>query len=104
MKSHKASLILIFISNFLNIQCVPEWQNLECEENHKYFFSEATLSWFEAAAECELYGGWLVNIGGFKEQNCLVRYGQSQLYDYWFWHDGNAYMRFIVRKLYYVCL
>ena len=89
MGTHTVVFILCFTLHFLNVDCVPEWQNLECEENHKYLFSDLALNWFEAQTECELYGGWLVNIGGFKEQNCLLRYGQSQLYDSWFWHDGK---------------
>ena len=33
------------------------------QEGHKYLFSDATHTWDEALVECELYGGWLVNIG-----------------------------------------
>ena len=47
-------------------------------------------SWDEALVECELYGGWLVNIGGLKEQNCLNRFAHSavQLVNKWYWTDG----------------
>merc|ERR1719347_466084 len=68
----------------------PQWQNLECEEGHKYLFSETThYTWNEAVAECDLYGGWLVNIKDWREQNCLVRYGVSQGFPRCFWTDGN---------------
>ena len=64
------------------------------QEGHKYLFSDATHTWDEALVECELYGGWLVNIGSVTEQNCLMRFGHSktELVDKWYWTDGaNKY-------------
>ena len=52
-------------------------------------FSEITHTWIDALAECELYGGWLVNIKDWREENCLVRYGVSQGLATWYWTDGN---------------
>ena len=67
--------------------------NLYLQRGHKYLFSDTALTWQDARAECALYGGWLVNIGGFhsgvEEQNCLLRYGHSQGYDAWYWTDGR---------------
>ena len=68
---------------------VADWVNLECEENHKYLFSDITLNWQDSVTECQLYGGWLVSIGSLEEQNCLLRHGQNQSLDYWYWTDGR---------------
>ena len=40
--------------------------------------------------ECELYGGWLVNISGVRENNCLNRFAHSKigLVNKWYWIDG----------------
>ena len=61
------------------------------KEGHKYLFSDATHSWDEALVECELYGGWLVNIGSVQEQNCLNRFAHSkiELVNKWYWTDGK---------------
>ena len=67
----------------------PHWENLECEPGHKYLFSEVKLSWTDARVECELYGGWLVDVNSLQEHNCLMRHGNSQGYDTWFWTDGK---------------
>ena len=61
------------------------------QAGHKYLFSDIQLNWEDAMAECQLYGGWLVNIGGQIEQNCLVKHGLIQGYDAWYWTDGNHY-------------
>ena len=67
------------------------WQDLGCEEGHKYLFSDKYRHWQEAREECELYGGWLVDINSQREQNCLVRFAHSSgLHAGWFWHDGKA--------------
>ena len=39
--------------------------------------------------ECELYGGWLVQINDLKEYNCLLRYGVKEFDHTWFWTDGK---------------
>ena len=51
-------------------------------------------SWDEALVECELYGGWLVNIGGVREQNCLLEFGHSkaELVDKWYWTGDWGYV------------
>ena len=67
----------------------PHWENLECQKGHKYLFSELSADWPEAYAECALYGGFLVNIGGIAEQNCLLRHASSQNYDNWYWTAGK---------------
>ena len=61
------------------------------KEGHKYLFSEITHVWVHAASECELYGGWLVNIESLAEQNCLVRYGNTQGLTDWYWDDGKEF-------------
>jgi len=67
----------------------PHWDNLECETGHKYLFSSSGLSWEDARSECELYGGWLLNIRDIGEQNCLLRYAQSQSFHDWFWTGAH---------------
>ena len=67
----------------------PRWENLECEAGHKYLFSEVMMTWEDARVECELYGGWLVDINSLQEHNCLLRHGNSQGYDTWYHIDGN---------------
>ena len=42
----------------------------------------------DAVAECELYGGWLVNIESLAEQNCLMRYAQKNSLLANYWTDG----------------
>ena len=44
--------------------------------------------------ECELYGGWLVQINDVQEYNCLLREGKRLTYGHchggcWYWTDGN---------------
>ena len=58
------------------------------QAGHKYLFSDSLLPWTDAVDECKLYGGWLVSLDNLKEQNCLLRYGMSQGFDAWYWHDG----------------
>ena len=94
-------LVLIFVNISATITFenetssnLPQWQELECEvideiheklnlktfhfqPGHKYLFSETTLPWLEAKDECELYGGWLVDIRSQGEANCLMRYGMT---------------------------
>merc|ERR1739844_227442 len=68
---------------------LPKWENLNCEEGHKYLFSDVTHTWHDARDECELYGGWLVSINDRHEQNCLLEYAQSAVHHGYFWHDAN---------------
>ena len=50
------------------------------------------MTWEEARGECDLYGGWLVDLNSLEEQNCLMRHGNSQGYNAWFWTDGNDFL------------
>merc|ERR550532_2695210 len=69
---------------------LPGWEDLQCEEGHKYLFSDTSHTWQDARDECELYGGWLLSINSLQEQNCLVRFAHSwSLHEGWFWHDAN---------------
>ena len=69
---------------------LPGWEDIQCEEGHKYLFSDTQHTWQDAREECELYGGWLLSINSLQEQNCLVRFAQtSGLHAGWFWHDGK---------------
>merc|ERR1712029_921473 len=68
---------------------LPQWQDLECEKGHKYLFSEEARPWQDAKEECELYGGWLVDIRSQAEANCLMRYGTSLGDCHSYWTDGN---------------
>ena len=67
----------------------PHWENLECEAGHKYLFSEVMMTWEDARVECELFGGWLVDINNLREHNCLLRHGNSLGFNTKFWTDGN---------------
>ena len=58
-----------------------------CQLGHMYLFSEEARPWLEAKAECELYGGWLVDIRSQAEANCLMRYGMDLGCQY-YWTDG----------------
>merc|ERR1711913_122796 len=70
---------------------LPGWEELQCEEGHKYLFSDIKLTWQDARDECELYGGWLVKLGSRQEQNCLIKYANSiGLTSGWFWQDVNS--------------
>ena len=106
-------LVLIFVNISATITFenetssnLPQWQELECEvideiheklnlktfhfqPGHKYLFSETTLPWLEAKDECELYGGWLVDIRSQGEANCLMRYGMSLGVCKPYWTDGS---------------
>ena len=62
---------------------------------HKYLFSEATHTWLDAMAECMLYGGWLVDVNSLEEHNCLMRFGNSQGFNAWYWTDGNCHIAFL---------
>merc|ERR550532_666127 len=69
---------------------LPGWEDLQCEEGHKYLFSDTSHTWQDAREECELYGGWLLSINSLQEQNCLVRFAKtSGLHHGWFWHDAT---------------
>ena len=84
---------IILLSFSLTVSCsLPGWEELQCEEGHKYLFSDIKLTWQDARVECELYGGWLLSINSMQEQNCLVRFSLSSgLHTGWFWHDGRIY-------------
>ena len=62
---------------------------LKCQAGHKYLFNtEEKHTWDDAVAECRLYGGWFLDITDIAEYNCLLRYGNSQGFQNWFWTDG----------------
>merc|ERR1719481_390088 len=87
-------LCLPFIQVFLYISLcygskVPHWEEIQCQTGHKYLFSEDTKSWTAAKVECELYGGWLVDIGSMEEYYCLIKFARAQQLFQWWWHDGN---------------
>jgi len=67
----------------------PQWQDLKCEQ-FKYLFSEEYRTWDDALAECNLYGGWLADVGSIWEQNCILRYGKSQNFDDWYWMGAHS--------------
>ena len=48
-----------------------------------------THNWAESRAECELYGGWLVQINDLEEYNCLLSEGKGLGLSNWYWTDGN---------------
>ena len=67
-------MLLIILSTVVTLaSSTPQWQDLNCEAGHKYLFSEVDMTWEEARGECELYGGWLVDLKSRKEQNCILR-------------------------------
>ena len=59
------------------------------QPGHKYLFSELKFNWEDSRLECELYGGWLVQINDLKEYNCLMRHGLKEETLAWYWTDGN---------------
>merc|ERR1712154_242721 len=68
---------------------LPQWQELNCEANHKYLFADVTHTWQDAREECALYGGWLLSIDSMQEQNCLLKYAKTNVQSGWFWHDAT---------------
>ena len=48
-----------------------------------------THNWLDARGECELYGGWLVQINNMKEYNCIMRHGISSGLNTDYWIDVN---------------
>jgi len=86
------SLVLIFFLH-LGVNCyntnLPEWKDLGCQPGHQYLFSDVTHNWEDSRGECELYGGWLVQINDRKEYNCLIAHGVKEDFNAWFWTDGN---------------
>merc|ERR1739841_33380 len=100
MGSHRETSQIIIMMPFIFLSflfclgaqalgALPEWKDLECEKGHKYLFSEIKHNWFEARGECELYGGWLVQINDLTEFNCLMRHGVAEETQTWYWTDGN---------------
>merc|ERR1711879_309058 len=83
--------IICQLSSFiLAVSSVPHWEDLQCEDGHKYLFSELSLSWDEAVGECSLYAGWLVSLNSLQEQNCLLKHAQAQgLTEDWYWTDAT---------------
>merc|ERR1711874_63563 len=83
---------IFLLSISLTVSCsLPGWEDLQCEEGHKYLFSDIKLTWQDAREECELYGGWLLSINSQREQNCLVRFAHSSgLQADYFWHDATS--------------
>ena len=55
----------------------------------KYLFSELTANWEDSSLECQMYGGWLVQIDDLMEYNCLMRHGLKEETLDWYWTDGN---------------
>merc|ERR1711971_1113672 len=90
--SNMFSVVLV-LTFFIGTECsnvtVPRWKDLECQKGHKYLFSEMTANWEDSRLECELYGGWLVNVGDLKECNCLMEHGLKEEILTWYWTDGN---------------
>merc|ERR1719410_80027 len=96
MKMISILLVVLSISVSLSFAAddnanFPNWVYLECVKGHKYLFSEVERPWLEAREECELYGGWLVDIRSQAEANCLMRYGMSLGLGCpsGYWTDGN---------------
>ena len=88
-KMFRNIFLLPFSLALCSSSSLPGWNDLECEEGHKYLFSDDLRTWHDARDECELYGGWLVDINSQREQNCLVRFAHSaDITSGRFWHDG----------------
>jgi hypothetical protein len=52
---------------------------------NQYLLSTDKATWAQAKSNCELFGGYLVQINGVIENNCLLEYGTLRH----FWHSGN---------------
>ena len=76
------------LANGLNSN-LPEWKDLECQRGHKYLFSDVGHNWEDSRGECELYGGWLVQINDLAEYTCLLSEGKKLGSGGWYWTDGN---------------
>ena len=83
------NILVLFVSVLLSLS-LAEWQDLHCEPGHRYMFSDLRLTWQEAREECQLQGGWLVDLRSRTEQNCLLRYAKTAgVPEDTYWHDGN---------------
>ena len=72
------------------------------QAGHKYLFSEVALNWEDARAECELYGGWIVDVNDVYEENCLLQYATTTVgiidTDSWFWTDGKMSQKYCLQQ------
>ena len=116
MRPNLLPLIACLLTVFGIGSGISHWENLECEvrskqanildiyefniasfylqAGHKYLFSDEKRPWQDAMLECELYGGFLLSLKDISEQNCLMRYAQSQNLNHWYWTDGKLKMNF----------
>merc|ERR1712002_586838 len=63
----------------------PHWVAV-CNSN--YLFSEERTSWYDAAHNCNLYGGHLLQIDDMAEDFCLLEFAQGKNTDWW-WYSAN---------------
>merc|ERR1719341_104210 len=66
----------------------PEWVEL-CGQDSLYLVSEDTKTWYDAADNCELYGGYLAQIDSQEENFCLLEHLSSVSLGRHFWHSAN---------------
>ena len=57
------------MSGKLDVKQVMIMKDVHSQPGHKYLFSEMQFSWEDSRLECELYGGWLVQINSRTEYN-----------------------------------
>merc|ERR1712131_463281 len=93
-------LVCLLVSGFISSEsdengkaAIPHWEDLECQPGHKYLFSEDAKTWDEARIECDLYGGWLVDIRDVHEQNCLMKHAKTSdgVAQAWYWTGANDF-------------
>ena len=77
------------MSGKLDVKQIMIIKDIHSQPGHKYLFSEMQFSWEDSRLECELYGGWLVQINSRTEYNCLMRHGLKEEILEWYWTDGN---------------
>ena len=54
--------------------------------------NDGALNWEDSVGQCQLYGGWLVDIRDIYEHNCLVEYAMTNGIDQGaYWTDGDLY-------------
>eukprot|EP00091_Calanus_sinicus_P002611 TRINITY_DN12694_c0_g1_i3.p1 TRINITY_DN12694_c0_g1~~TRINITY_DN12694_c0_g1_i3.p1 ORF type:complete len:160 (-),score=14.56 TRINITY_DN12694_c0_g1_i3:8-487(-) len=91
-KTMQWQLISLFLqiliqANFAMQDSAPHWVDV-CDGS--YLFSEDAKSWFDAVANCELYGSHMLQIDDLSENNCLLEYAHSQeITEPNWWHSGN---------------
>ena len=74
--------LFVYVSTTGSIPVRNTWDEI-C--GNQYLLSTDKATWAQAKSNCELFGGYLAQINGVIENNCLLEYGRHGD----MWHSGN---------------